>query len=89
MINSVTQRTALPSRLQDGAAAFFAERVDLLAGEADQQAVFLLMLGDIFHDVGDGLRDGHPLDCSLTSQLLGYHPKKQQKSIEINSELPV
>lgn len=77
MINSMTQAIAYSSRLQDGACSLLAERIDLLAGEADKQAVFLLVLGDILHDVGDSLRDGHSLDCSLASQLFGYHPKNK------------
>lgn len=89
MINS---RPRLPTiciikrvlNLQDGAAALFPERVDLLAGEADEQAVLLFMLGDVFDDVGDGLGHWHSLDCSLATQLLRHHPKIQNKQCVSN-----
>lgn len=60
--------------LQDGAAALFSKRVDLLAGEADEQTIFLLMFGDVFDDVRDRLSHGHPLNCSFATQLLRHHP---------------
>lgn len=83
MINSIPLARAgpLPScraiRLQDRAAALFPERVDLLAGEAHQQTVLLLVLGDVLEDLRDGLGHGHPLDCSLATELFRHHPKKK------------
>lgn len=61
--------------LQDSAAALFPERVDLLAGESYQQAVLLLVFGDVLEDIRDGLGHGHTLDCSLATKLFRHHPK--------------
>lgn len=61
--------------LQDGAAALFPEGVDLLAGESDQQAIFLFMLGDVLDDFRDSLCDWKSLDCSFATQLLRHGPK--------------
>lgn len=74
--------------LQDWAAALFSERIDLLTGEADKQAIFLFMLGDVFDDLGDGLSHGHSLDCSFATQLLRHHPKKYS-SFKMIDQLPV
>lgn len=73
MINS--GRDLPPFSLQDGTAALLSERIDLLAWEADEQAIFLLVLGDVFDDVRDCLGDWHSLDCSFATQLLRHHPK--------------
>lgn len=78
MINSVSPIRD-PSyrrvRLQDGAAALFSKRVDFLAGEADEQTIFLLMFSDVLDDLRNCLGNRHSLDCSLATQLLGHHPK--------------
>jgi hypothetical protein len=66
--------------LQDGAAALFPKRINLLAGEPNEQAIFLLMFGDVFDDLGDGLSDRQSLDCSLATQLLRHHPKINESS---------
>lgn len=61
--------------LQDGAAAFFPKGVDLLAGEADEQTILLLMFGDVFNNVRDGLGNRQPLDGSFATELFRHHPK--------------
>lgn len=53
------------------AGALLPERVDPLAGEADEEAVLLLVLRDVLDDVGDRLRHRHALDRRLATQLLG------------------
>lgn len=58
--------------LKDFTRALLTERVDFLAGEANQQAVLLLVLGNVFDDVGARLRHGHPLDVCLASQLVDH-----------------
>lgn len=65
--------------LQDGAAALLSEWIDLLAGEANEQAIFLLMFGDVLDDVGNSLCYRHPLNGSFATQLLRHHPKSNNK----------
>lgn len=73
MINSAFPARSVVSQLQqklslqDGAGALLSERIDLLAREADEQTVFLLVLGDIFDDLGYCLGDGHSLDRSFAT----------------------
>jgi hypothetical protein len=69
--------------LQDGAAALFSERIDLLARKANEQAIFLLVFGDVFHDVGHRLSYWHPLNGSFATQLLRHHPKTNNKRINL------
>lgn len=56
------------------AGTLFAERIDSLARESNQKAVFLFMFFDVFYNVGDCLRHGHPFYGSLASELLGNGP---------------
>jgi hypothetical protein len=85
MINSTEDARSDPAksetseRLQNGAAALLSEGIDLLAGEADEQAVLLLMLGDVFDDLRHCLGDGQSLDCSFATQLFRHHPKKAMR----------
>lgn len=56
--------------LDNSTRALFAEGVDALAGEANEQAILLLMVADELDDVGHGLGDGDSLDGGFPAQLL-------------------
>lgn len=60
--------------LQDGTTALLSERIHLLAGEADEQAIFLLVLGDKLHDLANGLSYRNALNCSFSAQLFCHRP---------------
>lgn len=53
--------------LQDGTGALFTERIDFLACEADEQAIFLLVVGDELDNVSHRLGHRNTLYCSLSS----------------------
>lgn len=57
--------------LQNSTGALLAEGVDLLTGEADQEAVLLFVIGDELDDVGHRLRHGYALYRGFPAQLLG------------------
>lgn len=56
----------------DIARALLPKRIHLLTGETDQQTVLLLVLRNVFNDIGRGLCDGHPLDGRLATQLFDH-----------------
>lgn len=60
--------------LQDGTTALLSERIHLLAGEADKQAILLLVLGDKLHDLANGLGHRNALNCSFSAQLFCHRP---------------
>lgn len=61
-------------RLQDSAGTLFAEGINFLAGETDEEAVLLLVVRDELDDVSDGGGHGDPLDGRLPPQLLRHSP---------------
>lgn len=58
--------------LKDDARAFLAKGIGLLRREAHQQTVLLLVLGDVLHDILDGLAHRDTLEGGLAAQLLRH-----------------
>lgn len=67
-----TDNRIINSILKNLTGTLLTEWIHFLAGETDQKAVFLLVLGDIFDDVRTCLRHGHSLNVGLTTQLIDH-----------------
>lgn len=71
--------------LQDSTAALLSERIHLLAGEANEQAILLLVLGDKLHDLANGLSYRNALDCSFATQLFRHRPGSEREIDEMSA----
>lgn len=62
--------------LDNCARTLFTEWIYFLAGKTDQETIFLLVIGDILHNIQASLRDGQSLYRCLPTKLINLPNNK-------------